>query len=90
MVNLWFQYVNYQEGIRVALEGSVGADHASILTYARAWDFAVVKTSGLFVSFVLVFTGALYVLRAGERNGPRELDSAVSEIFVGFQAAKSR
>ena len=25
-----------------------------------------------------------------ERNGPRELDSAVSEIFLGFQAAKSR
>ena len=25
-----------------------------------------------------------------DRNGPRELDSAVSEIFLGFQAAKSR
>ena len=24
------------------------------------------------------------------RNGPRELDSGVSEIFLGFQAAKSR
>ena len=24
------------------------------------------------------------------RNGPRELDSAVSEIFLGFQAANSR
>ena len=24
------------------------------------------------------------------RNGPRELDSAISEIFLGFQAAKSR
>ena len=24
------------------------------------------------------------------RNGPRELDSAVSGIFLGFQAAKSR
>ena len=29
------------------------------------------------------------VLEAG-RNGPRELDSVVSEIFLGFQAAKSR
>ena len=31
--------------------------------------------------------------RLGEsahRNGPRELDSVVSEIFLGFQAAKSR
>ena len=24
------------------------------------------------------------------RNGPRELDSRVSEIFLGYQAAKSR
>ena len=32
------------------------------------------------------------VLYLGEinRNGPRELDSAVSGIFLGFQAAKSR
>ena len=29
-------------------------------------------------------------LRRAVRNGPRELDSAVSEIFLGFQAAKSR
>ena len=27
---------------------------------------------------------------ARTRNGPRELDSVVSEIFLGFQAAKSR
>ena len=27
---------------------------------------------------------------ARTRNGPRELDSAVSGIFLGFQAAKSR
>ena len=27
---------------------------------------------------------------AEQRNGPRELDSAVSGIFLGFQAAKSR
>ena len=25
-----------------------------------------------------------------DRNGPRELESAVSGIFLGFQAAKSR
>ena len=32
---------------------------------------------------------AILTLRA-LRNGPRELDSVVSEIFLGFQAAKSR
>ena len=35
-------------------------------------------------SSVLTSATALY------RNGPRELDSVVSEIFLGFQAAKSR
>ena len=38
-----------------------------------------------FGSFTLRFRRA----RVG-RNGPRELDSAVSGIFLGFQAAKSR
>ena len=32
----------------------------------------------------------LHELRCTGRNGPRELDSVVSEIFLGFQAAKSR
>ena len=31
-----------------------------------------------------------YIFGGHGRNGPRELDSAVSEIFLGFQAAKSR
>lgn len=66
VLNLWLQYVNYQSGIEAALTGNASTHHTSIVTYARAWDFAVVKTSGLFVSFVMIFTGALYVLRAGE------------------------
>ena len=45
----------------------------------------------------LLFTlpGVLLVLMNGyamvfDRNGPRELDSVVSGIILGFQAAKSR
>ena len=33
---------------------------------------------------------ARYLTAADGRNGPRELDSVVSGIFLGFQAAKSR
>lgn len=64
--NLAFQYLNYRDGIRLALADSQYIDHASILTYSRAWDFAVAKTSALFLSFLLVFTGAIYVLRTGD------------------------
>lgn len=64
--NLAFQYLNYRDGIKLAVADPRYVDHASILTYSRAWDFAIVKTSALFLSFVLIFTGAMYVLRAGE------------------------
>ncbi len=33
------------------------------LTFARALDAAILKTSGLFLGYLLIFTGALYVLR---------------------------
>ena len=66
--NLAFQYLNYRDGIKFALSDPNYIDHASVLMYSRAWDFAVVKTSSLFLSFLLIFTGALYVLRVGETN----------------------
>lgn len=66
--NLAFQYLNYRDGIKFALADPKYIDHASVLIYSRAWDFAVVKTSSLFLSFLLIFTGALYVLRVGETN----------------------
>lgn len=64
--NLAFQYLNYRDGIKFALADPKFIDHASILTYSRAWDFAVAKTSALFLSFLMIFTGALYVLRSAE------------------------
>ncbi len=64
--NLLFQYLNYRDGVRFALANPKYIDHASVLTYSRAWDFAVVKSSAL--SFLSIFTGALYVLRVGETN----------------------
>lgn len=61
-VNLAFQHRNYNAGISAAL-GSDMIDHAVIITYTRAWDFAVVKVSSIFLAFCLIMVGALYVLR---------------------------
>jgi hypothetical protein len=64
-LNIYFQGQNYSSGIRRALEesGSARVNHTVILTYSRAADFAITKTSALFLAFALVLTGALYVLR---------------------------
>ncbi|HXU36934.1 MAG TPA: hypothetical protein VN937_11275 [Blastocatellia bacterium] len=62
-VNLIFQHENYSAGISAALKDSVNPNHAIILTYSRAWDFAVVKISSIFLAFCLILIGALYVLR---------------------------
>ena len=59
--NLIAQRTNYREGITIALGDPI--DHAAALTYARASDAAVMKLSALFLGFLLIFTGALYVLR---------------------------
>lgn len=64
--SLFVQYLNYNSGILLASEGNEKINHSIILTYARSWDFAIVKTSALFLSFLLVFTGALYVLRSAD------------------------
>ncbi len=61
-VNLFFQYQNYNAGISAALRAS-SIDHAVVITYTRAWDFAVVKVSSIFLAFCLIMVGALYVLR---------------------------
>lgn len=53
-------------------------DHAAALTYARALDEASIKTSALMLAFVLVFLGALYVLR-----------TTTSAFHLGLQNAAS-
>jgi hypothetical protein len=65
--NLAFQFHNYSTGIALAREGGASLDNISlILIYSRAWDFAVVKTSALFLGFLVFYTGALYVLRSAD------------------------
>jgi cytochrome c biogenesis factor len=52
----------YSQGMRKALAASP-IRHEAVLAYARSLDEAFVKISALFLGFLLVFTGALYVLR---------------------------
>jgi hypothetical protein len=66
VANLLFQGHNYYTGINSALSVPNAIDHTIVLTYSRAWDFAVQKTSSLFLGFTLVFIGALYVLRIAD------------------------
>lgn len=65
---LLVQWRAYSEGIKAAVSGmndgiAANVDHAAIITYARGLGAAVNKTSALFLGFMLIFTGALYVLR---------------------------
>jgi hypothetical protein len=60
-VNLAFQHQNYRAGISAALK-SDKIDHAVVITYTRALDFAIAKIPSMFLAFCLILIGALYVL----------------------------
>lgn len=67
ITSLAFQFHNYATGIALARESGASTDAVSlILVYSRAWDFAVVKTSALFLGFLVFYSGALFVLRSAE------------------------
>lgn len=74
--NLFLQYLVYNEAIGFALNNQGYTDYASVLALSVAWDSAVVKTSALFLSFLLIFSGALYVLRAGKTNFELKAENA--------------
>jgi len=58
--SLYFQLHTYKFGIEQALKNQ---ESAIALAYSKANDFAITKTSTVFLGFVLAFLGALYVLR---------------------------
>ncbi len=67
--SLWFQYHNYASGIALAQQSGAGPESVSlILVYSRAWDFAVTKTVSLFLGYMVLYTGALYVLRSADTS----------------------
>lgn len=59
---LHFQWQEYGSAITHALAQAV-PDNSAALSFGRALDAAVVKTSSLALGFSVVFLGALYVLR---------------------------
>lgn len=61
------QWQSYHAGISAALAEPV-KDHAAILSYNRALGAAIVKTSAVFLGYLLVFIGALYVLRTASTS----------------------
>ena len=63
LVSLGFEWSKYDGAINVALKQKV-PDHAAALGYARAMDAGITKTSSMMLAFVVVFLGALYVLRS--------------------------
>jgi hypothetical protein len=79
VVGLGIQTYSYYGGLRAATAvatmpaGKVNpppdlVDHAAVITYARGLGAAFIKTSALFLGFILIFTGTLYVLRTAEAN----------------------
>ena len=54
-------------------------DHAAVITYARALGAAFIKTSSLFLGFILIFTGTLYVLRTAEASFSWLLQKEISK-----------
>ncbi len=59
------QYSTYRAILDRALSGAA-VDAGAMLSLARAWDFAIVKTTSLFLAFLLVFLGGAHVLRASD------------------------
>jgi len=64
---------DYQLGIHAALAG-LSPNHSALLTYVRAWDFAVVKFSTVFLGFGIILIGALYVLHQAEAGFQMSVD----------------
>jgi len=64
---------SYYGGLHAALASGSSTlndkvDHAAVITYARGLGASFIKTSALFLGFILIFTGTLYVLRTAEAN----------------------
>jgi uncharacterized membrane protein YjgN (DUF898 family) len=73
--NLYFQYTNYEQAITQSLEEGF-VDYAAVLSLSRAYDFAVLKTSGMFLGYGLIMLGSIFVLRRQQDTYELDLGSA--------------
>ena len=62
LASLFIRYVNHREGINTALS-YLPVDHSAVLSYLSSFDIGIIKISAIFISFLIIFTGSLYLLR---------------------------
>ncbi len=65
ILNLYLSWKNYSIGISLAETCSEGAIQSTLIL-SRAMDFAFTKLTVIFLGFILVFIGTLYVLRLSQ------------------------
>ncbi len=70
------QAQTYQKAIdrELGLLGQI--DHSAVLSYARSADVSATKISALFLGFLLIFLGSLFVLRIGRTQYALSLSAA--------------
>jgi hypothetical protein len=73
VICLWASHFNYLIGITAASQSV--PDHLAIISYSRAWDFAVVKFASVFLAFGIILIGALYVLHKAEIGFQMSVDA---------------
>jgi len=66
--NIHTQFTNYAVAIDSALDGERKIDLSAVIAYTRSWDFAIIKTSSLFISVIIILIGLMYVLRSSESS----------------------
>ncbi len=64
IASLIVRWIEYDKAIQVTLKQTPPLDHSAVLSYARSLDASIVKTTSLMLSFLVVFIGAIYVLRS--------------------------
>ena len=78
MIGIYLPWKYYTSGFQATLNAQF-IDHAAVLGYGRAFDFVFLATAALISSFLLIFTGAFYVLRSSSVS----FDASVSTAAGG-------
>jgi hypothetical protein len=71
--SLYVQSRNYSAGVSASLATSP-INPVAVIAYSRSLDFAIAKMSAICLGFLLIFVGALYVLRTADSDFALELE----------------
>lgn len=78
--SIFIQFGNYTNALEVAIEQQVS--HTVLLSYLRALDFAFIKYTALCLGFLLVFVGALYLLRVNQAAYEISMSGGASSVSL--------